>query len=79
MREKRAKIQQGRNEMKRTLENCGVIKMALRTPYLGAPEQENGKCSGYVSDTDELFVVCKECKLNVFYEEAKNGRDEDVS
>ena len=35
------------------------------------PNQHDGKCDGYaVSETDdEPCYICKQCKLNTFYEE----------
>ena len=61
--------------MKRTLENCSLIKkMGDRgTSY---PEQRDGKCSGYCvsRDNDEPCDVCKNCKLNEYYEEDKIER-----
>lgn len=50
--------------MKRTLQNCSVIKeMEV------VPNQYDGKCEGFAGDTDETCEKCKECKLNVWYEE----------
>ena len=55
--------------MKRTLENCSLIKkMGDRgTSY---PEQRDGKCGGYCvsRDNDEPCDICKDCKFNEFYE-----------
>lgn len=51
--------------MKRTLENCSLIRK------LGSVRQYDGKCEGFQrSDMDdEPCDICKECKLNVYYEE----------
>lgn len=51
--------------MKRTLDNCSLIK------EMGSkPRQYDGRCEGFGgSDGDEPCQKCKECKLNVWYEE----------
>lgn len=50
--------------MKRTLENCTLIKQ------IGSqPNQYDGKCEGFAGATDETCEKCKECKLNVGYED----------
>ena len=49
----------------RTLDNCSVIRNAA-----GKPKQYDGKCEGYSNKyDDEPHRLCRECKLNVFYEE----------
>lgn len=52
--------------MKRTLENCFLIKQTN-----SKPEQYGGKCTGFgKSETDdEPSEVCKKCRLNVYFEE----------
>ena len=52
--------------MKRTLDNCSLIKK-IRI----IPRQYDGKCEGFSrsEDDDEPCEKCKECKLNTFYEE----------
>jgi hypothetical protein len=56
--------------MKRTLKNC-----ALKNKYGADIDRELGKCFGVGSyrapamQDDELCEKCKECKLNVYYEE----------
>jgi len=54
----------------RTLENCSLIKK------YGLPEQFDEKCAGLAIDydDDEPCNVCKNCKLNYYYEEGQNGR-----
>jgi hypothetical protein len=57
---------------KRTMENCSLIKKAVRE-MIGSPGIEDGKCVGYANrgsgdDGDEPCEKCKECKLNVTYE-----------
>lgn len=48
-----------------TLDNCSLIRNAG-----GKPKQYDGKCEGYSNKfDDEPHEQCKECKLNVFYEE----------
>lgn len=54
--------------MKRTLENCSLIKKAV-AQGIGEPEQRNERCLGYGGDTDEPFKICKECYLYEGYEE----------
>lgn len=53
---------------KRTLDNCSLIdKLYI---YQGKPKQYEGKCEGYCSkDRDEPIEKCRECKLNIGYEE----------
>ncbi len=50
--------------MKRTLENCSLIKHGI---YIGVgrPEQRNGSCMGFttVGCDDEPCETCKNCKL----------------
>jgi len=52
----------------RTIENCSVIKKAVK---LGVGEcgTEDGKCLGYVTGGEEPCEPCIDCKLNVYYEE----------
>lgn len=50
--------------MKRTLDNCTLIERIGSQPI-----QYDGKCEGFAGDTDEPCEKCKECKLNVWYEE----------
>jgi len=50
--------------MKRTLENCGMIKKH------GRPEQHDGRCAGIKKPNgDELFWTCEDCKLNDQYDD----------
>ena len=50
----------------RTLDNCSLFNKFS----LGKPKQYDGKCEGYSNKhNDEPCEQCKECKLNVFYEE----------
>jgi hypothetical protein len=57
---------------RRTIENCSVVKKAVRTG-LGEPENQNGRCLGYAGsygpDDDEPCEECKACKLNTAFEE----------
>lgn len=49
----------------RTLDNCSLFN----NPW-SKPKQYDGKCEGYSNKyDDEPCKQCKECKLNVFYEE----------
>ncbi len=53
-------------QMIRTLSNCSLItKMKIK------PQQKNGKCEGFAKSEydDEPCEICKECRLNEFYEE----------
>lgn len=55
--------------MKRTLDHCGLItKMGDKD---SPPKQINGKCEGYQKSRidDEPCEICKECKLNMMYED----------
>jgi len=60
--------------MKRTIENCGVIKRNSRDGY-GAPSTEdwgNGeiRCAGYgKGDNDEPINKCMDCPLNTAYDD----------
>ena len=55
---------------KKTLENCSLIKKACDKLGIGKPEQYDGKCEGYAShDRDEPTLKCRECNLNIGYEE----------
>lgn len=49
----------------RTLENCGVIKLAVKKG-MSKPYQADGKCAGYQSDETKegLMPACSWCKLN---------------
>lgn len=51
--------------MKRTLDNCRLVQK------YGRPRQQDGKCAGFQKSEidDEPCEICKECKLNEFYEE----------
>ena len=53
--------------MKRTIENCTMIKKH------GEPEHRNNKCLGFGKSEydDEPCEVCKRCKLNTSYEETQ--------
>jgi len=54
---------------KRTIENCAVIKNAVKRG-LGEPEIQLGKCLGYSNGyDDEPCEKCKDCKLNTAYED----------
>lgn len=55
-------------QMKRTLDHCGLISRMGDKEC--PPRQYDGKCEGYAvsRDNDEPCSICKECKLNVFYE-----------
>lgn len=50
--------------MKRTTENCALIKKMVRAG-IGEPEREKNWCNGYTvsEDNDEPSYVCRECKL----------------
>lgn len=49
---------------KRTLENCSVIKEAVRLG-VGKPKQYDDQCKGYAGeDRDEPISRCKECQFN---------------
>ena len=58
---------------KRTIENCKVIERGVRKGE-GEPlkEEHNGKmfCQGYQrsEQDDEPYEECKNCRLNIFYE-----------
>ncbi|WP_404988418.1 hypothetical protein [Clostridium culturomicium] len=55
--------------MKRTLENCSLIKIGIQIGE-GKPNQYEGKCEGYCNyDGDEPMEKCKACKLNTCYED----------
>lgn len=56
--------------MKRTLDNCTVIKHNIKEG-IGSPEQYSGKCLGYSQSEydDEPCEACKNCKLNTMYGE----------
>ena len=51
--------------MKRTLENCLLVKK------YGAPNQYDGKCEGLCKSPtdDEPCEVCKKCSLHYLYDE----------
>lgn len=58
--------------MKRTLENCRLVKA------YGAPRQYDGVCEGFgTSETnDEPCAICQKCKLHyLFYDESEAGED----
>lgn len=55
----------------RTLENCSLIKKAVRRG-IGEPEQRNGKCLGYGGDEDEPYYICAGCRLCEDYDETDN-------
>lgn len=61
--------------MKRTLDNCSLIKKCVRKG-IGEPEQRNGSCLGYQKseNDDEPCNECKCCTLNISYE--KDGAEE---
>lgn len=48
-----------------TLENCSLIR------EYGKPIQLDGKCEGFGTskNDDEPCEICKECNLNVYYED----------
>jgi len=58
---------------RRTIENCKVIKDAVREG-VGEPltESRNGKiyCEGYQKSEydDEPYSKCMDCRFNIFYE-----------
>ena len=55
---------------KRTVENCVLVKKAIRLE-IGEPEiQADGRCLGYAAEKegDEPCEICKECKLNTSYD-----------
>jgi hypothetical protein len=55
--------------VKKTLENCNVIKEAIALG-VGMPNQYEGKCEGYDAENrEEPLKRCKCCKLNTMYEE----------
>ena len=55
--------------LKRTLENCSLIKIGIQIGE-GKPNQYEGKCEGYCNyDGDEPMEKCKACKLNTCYED----------
>lgn len=57
------KILEGESIMKRTLENCSLIKQSIHIG-VGRPNQRNGLCQGYsYPDDDEPCETCKNCKL----------------
>lgn len=56
---------------RRTLEHCGLITKCKKAG-IGRPEQySTGKCEGYQKSDidDEPCELCKECRLQVDYEE----------
>ena len=54
---------------KRTVENCSIIKKAVRKGE-GDPWVRNGKCPGYShTEGDEPIEECLKCKLNEHYGE----------
>ncbi len=49
--------------MKRTLENCSLIKQSIRIG-VGSPNQKDRLCEGYsYLNDDEPCETCKNCKL----------------
>lgn len=54
--------------MKRTPQNCTI---ADKVYDRDAPSRydKDGKCAGIRKTDDEPIEVCRECKLNMFYEE----------
>lgn len=57
--------------MKRTKENCSLIKQSVKLG-IGEPETtKNGKCDGYETADGEPFKTCQKCKLCYWYEEEK--------
>lgn len=53
--------------MKRTLENCQVVKRLLRS--LGKPRQVDGRCTGYADGNGDPYSKCQRCKLYELHEE----------
>ena len=53
---------------KRTMENCSVIKKAVKMG-IGECGTEDGKCKGYTNEGEEPCIKCIDCKLNIYYEE----------
>lgn len=54
--------------MIRTIENCSLVKRMVRKGA-GEPEREGDRCLGYAGQADEPCETCKECKLNVWYDD----------
>ena len=51
--------------MNRTLKNC-----KLKSKY--EIETQDGKCDGVRQNGDEPIETCRECKMNVYYEEKQD-------
>lgn len=51
--------------MKKTIENCRLIKRAIRIG-IGSPEIRNNLCMGYShgQDDDEPHPLCQQCKIS---------------
>lgn len=66
MRDKKA----GRKVAKRTVENCSLVKKAVKRG-IGTPQMQSGKCMGYSAGdndaNDEPCEKCKVCKLSTTY------------
>ena len=50
---------------KRTIENCSLIKKAIKE-LAGEPKVLEGKCEGYHNEHDEPHEVCQKCKLSIY-------------
>ena len=51
--------------MKRTYENCSLIKQSIKDGTGGTGKDENGKCFGYVNKWEEPCGRCEDCKCGV--------------
>lgn len=56
--------------MKRTIENCFLIKKALRNELAELPEieQHEGKayCTGYEGAYGDPYHKCQDCKVSIY-------------
>ena len=55
--------------MKRTMQNCGIIKRCIKWG-IGEPKTlKDGKCDGYENKDGEPIRECQKCKLFYWYED----------
>ena len=56
--------------MRRTIENCTTIKMAMGIPWLDKPltEEHEGKtyCQGYEGADGDPYETCQTCKVSIY-------------
>jgi len=55
--------------MKRTYENCSLIKQAIKYGIGRCGKDEHGKCLEYVNKWEEPYGKYEDCKLSVGVEE----------